>query len=525
VFPEQALPCGAPQFLGRTIRKLSPITVAAGTPLAKIQERFNSLAQVGGHTFKHLDESVHGIEKVPPLSELATGVIFDDCESTAGLGRVAKKSGMLIPTDPSILARLCSSGSAGTGGSTNGRLRGTTIIQDDCDGWPLFKSFTPRCWELMAAIFQRGNAMLEAGHLRVMTGVGLATNASASDIRADNASFNGHCFNVGFVQTPAMERPHCFLLEGTAPMIQLKVTATSPRVTLNLFTDPTDSSKFTTEIHDMARFLTELGRSVTVMTQVINAPKGGHSQLACGWPHATPIKGWLTSVMVMNSLDSDPDTELRFYNRIMYMGWPCTEAGQGCMPIEEPCTVAQHPQLSSDPPPEGVLTAGCHPYSLQNLDIRGFDARMSPDKLKIMKDIMNEATPPAGDDKVFRQLASYWVPCAPLEDANVRDQAMREKGVEYIRVGSMETPSVPEHIPLILEAKRQLIHRTNQINMAKPNSDGILGSVLPLGTGVHTFLDVPQRDIHQLTYIESLKQAMEELKWPGFTHHSPPPRV
>jgi hypothetical protein len=510
----QALPCGAPQFLGRTIRKLSPISVAVGTPLAKIQERFNAMSttQVGARTFKHLDESVQGIERVPPLSELATGVIFDDCESTAGLGRVAKKSGMLIPADPSILARLC-----GTGGKKGTLASSSTAIQDECHGWPLFESFTPRCWELMAAIFQRGNSMLEAGHLRVMTGVGLATNASASDIKADNASYNGHCFNVGFVQTPAMERPHCFLLEGTAPMIQLKVTATTPRVTLNLFTDPTDSSKFTTEVHDMARFLTELGRSVTIMTQVINAPNGGHAQPSCGWPHATHITGWLSSVMVMNSLDSDPDTELRFYNRIMYMGWPCTEAGQGCMPVEEPCTSA-HSQLST-------LTAGCHPYSLQNLDIRGFDARIAPEKLRLMTDIMNEVTPPMASSKVFQQLSSYWVPCAPLEDANVRDQAMREKGVEYVRVGSMETPSVPEYIPLILEAKRQLIYKANQLNMAKANSDGILGSVMALGTGVHTFLDVPQRDVHELTYIESLKQAMEELKWPGFTHRSPAPTV
>lgn len=457
-----------------------------------------------------MDEDIHGIERVPALSELATAVLFDDCESTAGLGRVAKKSGLLIPTNPSILSRLCSQGATHPTG-----------LQEECDGWPLFKAFTPHCWQLMAAIFQRGNSMLEAGHLRVMTGVGLATNASASDIKADNASFNGHCFNVGFLQTPGMERPNCFLLEGTAPMIQLKVTATSPRVTLKIYADPMDCSKFTTEIDDMPSFLSKLGRTITAMTGVINAPNGGHSPQPCGWPLKTPITGWLASVMVMNSLDSDPDTELRFYNRIMYMGWPCTETGQGCMPVEEPGTTAHHLGSDTAMTCSSGLVAGCHPYSLLNLDIRGFDARIAPEKLKLMTDIMNEATPPMASHKVFQQLAGFWVPCAPLEDANIREQAMREKGVEYVRVASMETPGVPEHIPLILEAKRQLIHKANQLNMAKADSDGIIGSVMALGTGVHTFLDVPQRDILKLTYIESLKQAMEEINWPGFQAHKP----
>jgi hypothetical protein len=468
------------------------------------------------------------VENVPPLSDLATGVIYDDCESTAGLGRVAKKSGLLIPKDPTVLARLCAAASSSASlkaqapGARSGGGTSSNALEEQCaDGWPLFKSFTPHCWDMMASIFERGNAMLESGQLRVMTGVGLATTASAADIKSDSASYNGHCFNVGFVQTSAMDRPYCFLLEGTAPMIQLKVTEASPRVTFAIFNDPLDSSKFDTQTHDMPSFLTLLGRTLSAMTQVIDSPNGGHFP-AGGWPHKNSITGWLGSVMVMNSLDSDPNSELRFYNRVMYMGWPCTEAGQGCMPVEEPGTAARLASLATpgSASSSSGLVAGCHPFSLNNLNIRGFDACIAPENVSLMTEIMNEATPPMASHKIFQQLADYWVPCTPLEDTNVREQAMREKGLEYVRVGAMETPSVPEYIPLILEAKRQLVNRANQINMALPNSDGIIGSVVALGTGVHVFLDVPQKDIHQLTYVESLRQAMEEIKWPGFTRPS-----
>ena len=44
----------------------------------------------------------------------------------------------------------------------------------------------------------------------------------------------------------------------------------------------------------------------------------------------------------------------------------------------------------------------------------------------------------------------------------------------------------------------------------------MISSVERLGTGVHVFLDVPLRDTPVCTYVESLKQALEELKWPGY---------
>jgi hypothetical protein len=514
----QALPCGAPQFLGRVVRDLYPVEVPTGTPLSQLQELVDSLLEGSSHTYRRLDASASNHDRIPPLTRVDTGALYDDCESTAGLATLAKKTCMLIPQDPDLLSKLCSR--AGPSGPMGIAPNPANPVQSQCEGWPLFDSYTPRDWELMARFFTRGNAMLESGQLRIMTTVGLATNASAADVKADNASYNGHCFNVGFLDTPNMDRPIAFILEGTAPKIDVKVTATSPRVTARVCKTlagkkiTASGDGWETETLTMSDFATALGRQVLEMTRILNAPNGGRPQEG-GWPTKGKIQGWLASTMVMNSLDSDPDTELRFYHRIMYAGWPCTETGLGCMPVEEPGTAAN---LGNNPTNDfqQALKAGCHPYSLHNMDIRGFDGGIPPEKIRMMSQIMNEAMPPMADDSVFQQLANYWIPCESLEDINVRETAMREKGIDYLRVSAMETPSVPEFVPIILEAKRQLINRANQINMAHPNSDGIIGSVVALGTGVHCFLDIPQRDIKQLTYLDSLRQALEELNWPGF---------
>jgi hypothetical protein len=100
----------------------------------------------------------------------------------------------------------------------------------------------------------------------------------------------------------------------------------------------------------------------------------------------------------------------------------------------------------------------------------------------------------------------------------------------------METPGVPEYIPLILEAKGQLMSLTNSINLARPDSDGIVCSTCALGTGVHILIDVPDfspagnprvssgaldgDDVRavgarKLTFIKSMKEAMVKIGWPG----------
>lgn len=397
----------------------------------------------------------------------------------------------------------------------------------------LFGALTPECWKGLSAIINLGNDMLRSGFLTVVTGVGIATNASASQIEKNDASYNGHCFNVGCVQAPLIQvgadmeqgagdadspdgRASCFLLEGTSSMIHYRVDSHSPRITLNVCRGP-ERNVFKPESMDIPTACSMLGVYLSSVLRLVNAPKGGMPE-GGGWPTRNQkLTGWLGHLMVMHSLDSDPDTHLSFYNRLMYMGWPCVPEAQGCMPVEE-----RNKALIrgvADIPDHAQFVMGCHPYSLNDVDLRGVNATVSADRVDLMKRVMNEAHPPMVDHSFIRELSTYWAPCVPLEDVNVQAQAMREKGVEYLRVSSMETPGAPELIPVFYEAKRQAIRRANQINMAKHNSDGMIGSVEKLGTGVHVFLDVPLRNTPEATYVESLKQALIELQWPGFVPH------
>ena len=369
--------------------------------------------------------------------------------------------------------------------------------------------------------------MLRSGFLTVVTGVGIATNASADEIEKDTASYNGHCFNVGCVQGSLSQvggemqqggadgscgKASCFLLEGTSSMTQYRVDTHSPRITLNVRRGPV-RNVFREESMDIPTACSMLGVYLADILRLVNAPKGGMPE-GGGWPTQNKLTGWLGHLMVMHSLDSDPSTHLSFYNRIMYMGWPCVPEAQGCMPVEERSKALS--RGVGEVPDRAQFVIGCHPYSLNDLDLRGVNAAVSPDKLDLMRRIMKEAHPPMVDHSVLKQLSTYWAPCVPLEDVNRKASAMRERGVEYIRVSAMETPSAPELIPVFYEAKRQAVHRANQINMGKGNSDGMISSVERLGTGVHVFLDVPLRDTPVCTYVESLKQALEELKWPGY---------
>jgi hypothetical protein len=436
------------------------------------------------------------------LTELCTGIIFDDCESTAQLGVLARKTCLTIPEAP-VDIRKC-------------------VV-----GWEhLFEAFTDSCWRGVAQIFEKGNGMLRSGYLKVVTSVGIATNASAADVENDTASYNGHCFNVGCVQASPMQvgssatgnanssatgKVSCFILEGTSSMIQQRVDQHSPVYTLNVCRGPTQNV-FRPEKMDVASACTMLTLWISGSTMILDAPKGG-MPWGGGWPTSSKLTGWVGHLMVMNSLDSDPSTHLSFYNRIMYMGWPCVEGGQGCMPVEERGKALARGLTGTKESTRFVT--GCHPYSLNDLDIQGISAELPSEKADLMRRIMNEAHPPMVHHSVLQKLSTYWTPCTPLEDVNVQAQAMREKGVEYIRLAAMETPAVPEFVPLLYEAKRQLIRRANQINMARNDSDGIIGSVETLGTGVHVFLDVPLRDTAFVSYVESLKQALVELKWPG----------
>ena len=472
---------------GRTIRKLRPIKVNSSMSFNELVDLFHQ-PPLASDSVRSLNPD---ISFVPPrkleagvLPELYLGIHTDDCETAALTGKIAK----LTLLD--AYERVC-----GMSGAHHERLQGL------CAGWSVFRNFTSASWDLMARIVDRGGSMLKAGHLRTMTAVGLATNASADAISADQAHYCGHCFNVSFVKTPSMPVGRPGLLEGTSAMYQLPVTATSPRVGVMVM-DP-DTNALTSKTFAMPDLLSVLVGTLLHHTQVINAPNGSaHGET--GWPLDVKVTGWLGRTMVMNSLDSDPGEHLSFYNRVMYLGWPCTSGGLGCMPVEEKGG-------------KGIV-AGCHPYSLSNQDLRGVDASLPDDMRRLMTEIMEEATPPMAPESILRTLAQNWIPCRPLETINT--EMRREPGVTYNRVVGMECPCAPEYLAIIHEAKRRFVEETNRINDARPNSDGIRLYSLLEGLSDLLCVDVPYRDIPKLTIMESAKEALGNLRYPGFARNN-----
>lgn len=476
---------------GRTLRKLHPINVKQGSSMETLLGLFH---QVTPSTASLIDSKTHFVEghdyDSGKLTEMYTNILMDDCESSALLAKLAKKTCLGI--------------------YNRGRQRGLQARLGDrlnplgqslasaCKGWPIFKNYTEKSWSLMADILARGGKMLADGHLRIMGTVGLASTASAGETGDISDSLNGHCFNVGLLQTPSMREPECMILEGTAETIFLDDKADSPSMTVRLLTSEAPGAPFIEQVMPFSKFLTLFAGTVEHFMQVIDSPNGGFCDLQAGWPHAKPVTGWLGKTMVMNGLRSDKQFPLQFYNRILYTGWECKPGGVGCMPVQEHT---------------GIVT-GCHPYDLNDLQLRGVSADIKPEELELIAQVMEETTPPMVDPSIFKTLSGYWVPCQPLESVNQQCSSKRQAGVEYIRIAVMETPGVPEFIPILLEAKGQAIARANEINSRHPQSDGIKGTVMALTTGVHILLDVPLKNA-SLTYIDSLKQALKELKWPA----------
>ena len=490
---------------GRTTRKLCPIKVKAGTPIRELLGMFKQAPM----TAKPLGSSPQTIsaqtQDAGEMTELYTNILMDDCESSALLARLCKKT---------VLSMMEGVGAGSMQAALEADMKPLAkYLKKTCEGWPIFAQYTDRSWSLMADIVERGGRMLQANHLQIMSSIGLASTASAGEGGVVDASeLNGHCFNIGLLQTPSMDRPEVMILEGTAETIFLDTTAESPQMQVKLMTDCSSpsNSNYVVRSFQFPPFLTLLGGTVQHMLQIIDTPNGGMCDMQSGWPHAQPVTGWVGKTMVMYGLKSERAFHLQFYNRIIYTGWSCTSQGKGCMPVQEGVTQAQG----------GNIVTGCHPYDLHNLSLRGVSADITPEELKTIADVVEETTPPMVDTAVFKNLSSYWVPCQPLESVNVKARAEMKAGVQYVRIAIMETPGVPEFIPLMLEGKGQAVAKANEINNSRPDSDGVNGRVVAAGTGVTVFLDVPYEN-GVLTYIDSLKQALHELDWP--TRASPVP--
>lgn len=280
-----ALPCSAPQFLGRHVRVPNPIVPPHGASI-------DALAQL-----------------LAGREENLRYALADDCESSSGLSMIALTS--LVEA-----------------------YQQTPDLKTLCKGYEnLFKAWSRQDWESMGRFVGEMVSHVHGGALTLSTVTGLASNASASEV-GSGASYNGHCHNVGRLNLP--DRPvHCFIVEGTAPMESCTVHRDSPTVMCQV-TEMVNGhpQKVSRPLH-MPDFLTRLGKTVAFLTQIISRPYGMQVAEGQGWPLKEPASGWLSSTIFSNALDSDPSFPLNFYNRAMYTSWQCTSGGVGCLPVQE----------------------------------------------------------------------------------------------------------------------------------------------------------------------------------------------
>jgi len=263
-----ALPCGAPQFMGRTFQRPNPIIVTKNM------------------TFQELMKLLQGRPENPVY------LLTDDCESSAWLQKLLKSSAERGDLSPQGL-------------------------KDACSNWPLFANWSSQCWELISSFLKKGMDLIKTDQLCLVTSVGLASSASASDNQPnqtttsdqpdlDPGPYNGHCFNVARLKQDD-GAPHCFIVEGTASMVPIKLSSASPTVTCQLW-QMTSSQMQTTKL-DMAQFMTILSKTFVSLTQVITSPNGGQN-LSTGWPLGNCCMSYLLFIyhlLIMN------DSQMNLY--------------------------------------------------------------------------------------------------------------------------------------------------------------------------------------------------------------------
>ena len=492
----QGWPLSLGQMDGRTIRDVGKISVNSRMSMAELKGLFRQPPLSPG-SVRPLLAGTGFTPSVPcgagVLPEMSLSLVCDDCESVSLLARQAKQALL------SFFWRV-SAHSALQAGSSSEYVTGLTdAIMREFNDWHVFNNFSAVSWQLMSRFVYRLGSMLRDGQLRVMTGVGLATNASKAEEESNRAQYCGHCFNVGLVKTPGMDIGVPFLLEGTAAMYAIPVDQNSPRVTVSMIDGETGETTGETKVMDMPSFLSALSGTLMSLSAVINRPNGGMSG-DVGWPMDLEVRGWLGKTNVIPSLTSEPGTHLPFYSRIMYMGWPCTTDGHGCMPVEG--------KTRDD------ITAGCHPFHLTQVDVKGVDATLDQEASRIMADVMEEAVPPQAPREAVREIVRRWIKCRPLEVVNREAGLLRQAGVKYHRVVCMESPCAPEYLSIIHEAKCRLADETNRINDLREDSDGIRLYALLEGMDSLLCADVKDVEIKKLTIVESMKHAAVNIAWP-----------
>jgi len=467
------MPCSAPQYLGKKLFPFNPIIPPAGANLGQIL----------------------GLMKGRP--SFSASVCTDDCETTTLLAQLARAT-------------------------TQDFYRRKGNLQQECQGYPMYQKWNTNDFDKMQTVLMVSGEMLESKALSVTNTVGLACAAAAGQEPSPD-SYNGHCFNVGRFIDADTGKINCFILEGTAAMEQMKVTDSTPRVSAMVRgAIPGDEKSWNNVTMDMPKFLTMFGKTVAVLSQICNDPKGGYSPEG-GVKAGERLAGWVSSKEVINSLESDSKYPMPFYNRIVYMGWQCTENGVGCMPVEEtPGALADAlddaPLLPGSSRP-GQRMIGIPPHGLSDSALRGLDVSLSPENTKLMGDAFEECQPPMASPEVFKRLSAFWQPCESLSAQPIIPYGEENK---WVIASCMESPASPDYIYLNHEAKCILFAEANRLNKLRPDSDGIEAHVFLSGTGTLVQLKVPNQDIKKLTYVECLLQGMKNVNWPGIANVSKP---
>ena len=528
-----ALPCGFPTYLARA-PKLPLSSKALQSKALQSKEMQSQALQSKEMQSQALQSKALkklGLQKEPKassalwasvtaalaLSEGRRGdrcVLSDDCETSAQLQKLMVQTVLDAKVDDPA-----------SGGQW---LRAAVA------GCAHFAQWTPECFEQAAGFMRRLKSDLASRRLVLATTVGAATSAAAGG--GESGELNGHCFVVCKYSSgcklgcecgtagECCRRTHAnaesvwHLSEGTSPMREIRVSESTPKVQVKLLGAGAAVSQTALCVPE---FLSAFAKTVSSLSLVINQPLGGGElKESVGWalPDGKRLSGFSSSTMFVSDMYSG--TPPAFYNRIMYMGVGCTEGGVGCMPLEQE--------------EGGGLTMGCSPHRLPSLSTRAVDAGLtcgdpvgggapaprlgrlvSPTATlactlkELYHGIHQEAVVPV-DHAAVVDAMSTWEPVPPLASLV---GARATEG--YYQVGFCECPCDPDVVPAITLAKRALLEKVTEINLARTDSDGIrLRACVPLGTGAHVALEVPHGITH-LTFVESLRSAMREVAWPG----------
>lgn len=481
-------------FIGRDMTPQTRPDLRAEPGLGKAPRKADSRSEF---------QRLAGILHAKPYEQLPRALAQDDCETST--------TACLMATN------TVRSGDMSYEAFRNGTIGSATALPG-AKGFVVFKDWADADVRAAAGFYGRVQQMLRSGALDISLVVGLAGGASATtqnsaqagsgevppiDSRSD---LGGHCFAVRRFRGAPGEDPEVGLLEGTSNVRTYFERPDGPQYRVMLGSKKADAIQ---KELPMSQFLTLLSSSVSLESQVVNRVIGGggsgdDSRVGVQGPQDVP--GFVRPTIVARSLHSlDLSTrsgsELGFYKWCLYTGLTADGADMGTLPLDD---LEYRDQ-------KGV-GAGCRPAELCNRLLRGVGVAVSRDKVELGRKILSEVWPPLADLDTFRSVLNLWEPLPPLTRVNTDLGRYRQEGVSYATVACMETPASHALVDVVHEMNRQLFARANEVNAAKKNSDGILGFVYRIGTGVAKVLHVPERSgVH--TYLASLREAKAEMGW------------